>query len=267
MATGRTLLKYGRFYVDGYDLSGYTRSLGPLSCEFAEGQDNPINSELVGAWLGQATINPGTFNGIADNTATVGLHALMGTAGGARDVIWAQGIRAEPAIGDLAFMGQFRQDSYQLTPGETPVAATIKFSPTSPNTGVIIPNPWGMFLHINTASTTANTGNGTQEHHSSTTAGGYMAYQILTAVGSGKIQATVKVQDGAAAGTTTNDIVSTGVLDLGSGGVFSGPVHGIVTTASNATINKFLRWQVVFGTGGDACTSITFVLAFARHFV
>jgi len=59
MTTGRTVLKYTRVYVSGYDLSGYARNIGPLDTMFAEGNDDPLNAAIVGAWLGQATISPG----------------------------------------------------------------------------------------------------------------------------------------------------------------------------------------------------------------
>jgi hypothetical protein len=93
-----------------------------------------------------------------------------------------------------------------------------------------------------------------------------MAYQVLSASGSGLIQCTFKVQDGATANACNNDIVTTGVLNLGDGaGTFSNAARGIVAMSPTASVNKYLRWQIVLGAGGNACTSVTFVLSFSRR--
>jgi hypothetical protein len=267
MATGRTVNKFTRVYVDGQDLSGYARTIGPLSMSFSEGPDDPMSATIVGTWLGQPTVNPGTMNILFANGPT-DWHTVFKTPGGQHDLLVAMGIQAAPAVGDPVFMGQFRQDDYLLTPADTPVAGTLKFSPTS-GTGATTTyvNPWGVLVHLaNVSETTANTSDGFLNAGAATANGGYMAYQIQYAAGSGLIQATIKVQDGATAATCTHDVLTTGVMNLGSGGTFSGTRSGIVELVKTGAVDKFLRWQVVFGTAGDACSSIMFVLGFSRTY-
>jgi hypothetical protein len=266
MASGRTVNKFTRVYVNGNDLSGYARTVGPLSVSFAEGPDDPMNAEVVGTWLGQPTVNPGTINALFTNGPD--WHSIFTYPpylGAQHDLLVALGIQAAPTFGDPVFMGEFRQDDYLTTPADTPVAVTIKFSPSS-GTGATSTyvNPWGVLVHPNATENAVNTADGFLNSAAATSDGGYMAYQIGAAAGSGLIQATIKVCDGATAATCTHDLLSTGVLNLGSGGVFSGNVGGIVGLTKTAAVDKYLRWQVVFGAGGNACTSITFVLGFSR---
>jgi hypothetical protein len=92
-----------------------------------------------------------------------------------------------------------------------------------------------------------------------------MMYHVTTSAGSGGIHVTLKVQD-----SDTNvdgdfdDLLSTGVIDTGAVGA-SVPCSGVVALAPTATVRQFVRWQIVMGTGGDECTSATFVLGFARN--
>jgi hypothetical protein len=147
MATGRTINKYSRVYVDGYDLSGYVRSIGPLSCTFQEGVDDPLSANIVGTWLGQATISPGTINSMFDNTATIGMHARIGNPPAKRAVMVPIGIQGIPAQGDPVFCGQFQQDDYILDPAATPSALTIKFSPSAADSASLAyADPWGILL-------------------------------------------------------------------------------------------------------------------------
>jgi hypothetical protein len=263
MTTGRTINKYSRVYVDGYDLSCYTRTIGPLTWSFMEGIDDPLCQDKTGVVLGQATISPGTLNGLLDNTATVGIHALANTPPYERDVIVAIGMQAVPAIGDPAFVGQFRQDDYITGPGDTPNIVTIKFGPTSGTaTTKIYDKPWGTLLHVNTAAAStdgANTAVGVDQQAASSS-GGYMIYEVLTAVGTGDITATIKVQD---ADTNVDgsfgDLLSSGEINCGAAGV-AVPTSGVVALSELATVKQFVRWQIAFNTA----TSVTFVLAFVR---
>jgi hypothetical protein len=252
--------------VGGYDLSGHARKIGPLSCIFQEGADDPLNASIIGTWLGQAAISPGTLNGIFDTTALTGIHALLGTPGTQRNVLVAQGIRAVPAIGDPTFCGQFQQDDYIVGPGETPVIATIKFSPTSgvdmgATTSLKNYNqPWGILLHTNVAATAAYTGTGINNGDDSHL-GGYMMYQVTTAAGAGYMTATIKVQDSTEeVNGSYGDLLSSGVINCGTGGDTAVPISGVVALAATATVKQFVRWQILLGTA----TSVTFVLSFVR---
>jgi hypothetical protein len=262
MTLGRTMLRFGRIYINGRDLSGYTRSYGPLATVFEEGMDDAITKNVKGAMLGSANISMGTLNGLFDNTATIGIHAVLGTAGLQRTVMIAQGIQAAPVAGDPVFAGQFQQLGYSGKPDDNPVTASVPFG----NTSTIADNlayaqPWGTLLHANGAETGVNSANG-YGGGGQTTKGGFMVYHVLAAAGSGNITATFKTQNSATAGGAYTDLLSTGVINCGSGGVYV-PVYGIVALANPATVESYTRWQVVFGTA----TSVTFVLSFHRNYI
>ena len=48
MATGRTHPRFCRAYIDGYDMSGYSRMYGPLAQTFDEGQYLLPKRQLAG---------------------------------------------------------------------------------------------------------------------------------------------------------------------------------------------------------------------------
>ena len=254
MAYGRTLNKYSRAYADGHDLSGYARSIGPLSCTFQEGSDDPLNAAIVGTWLGQATISCGTINAIFDNTATIGVHTLMKSPPVKRAVMVPIGIQAVPAQGDPVFCGQFQQGDYMTDPGATPSALTIKFSPSAADSATLAySDPWGILLHANSYTSDLNTADGI-DCGAATTNGGYMMYQVFAASGAGHT-ADIIVEDAAVAGGPYATLVNTTTIDVGTA-----PIAGIVPLATIATVRQFIRWQVAWGTA----TNITFALAFVR---
>lgn len=263
MTTGRTVSKFQRLYVDGYDLSGYARSIGDLSCVFDTGIDDPMNAALKGSWTGQATIGCGTMNALFDNTATTGIHALMSSPSGMRNVLVAHGIQAAPANNDPAFCGQFPELDYKAAPGENPVALTIAFGGADARgVSLLYAQPFGVLLHALGAETAANTATGLDEG-AQTTKGGYMMYQVTAAAGTGNITATIKVQD---ADTNLDgsfgDLLSSGVINCGSGGV-AVPTSNVVALATNATVKRYVRFQISF----TLATSVTFALAWVRNYI
>ena len=253
MATGRTLEKWTRFYVGGYDLSGFGRSIGPLLIEQDEA-DLTAWTDTVKGYLGNhVQCNLGMLNAIFDNTATTGLHAVLGTVPNNRTVIVAKGIRAEPAAGDPAFCGEFLQSAYRLEDDGGAVVASIPFSGWPADaTSLLYAGPWGQLLHANGAETAANTGTGIDNYTGAfTTRGGYFVYQVLAGNGT----ATLSVDDSA-----------DNVAFLALSGATSGSVNcavrsaGLVALGTDATVRQYLRWQLALGTA----TTVTFVSAFVR---
>lgn len=47
MATGRTKEKYRRVYIDGYDMSGFGRTIGPLEWKYDEADLTAHMSDTV----------------------------------------------------------------------------------------------------------------------------------------------------------------------------------------------------------------------------
>jgi hypothetical protein len=194
----------------------------------------------------------GTLNGLMDNTATSGIHAVMSGINSLRDVMLPVGIQTAPANNDPVFVGQFVQLSYTADPAANPVSLSVQFSQTSAiasNKGYA--KPWGVLLHADAAATAANTATGLDQA-AATTKGGYMMYQVFSGDGT----ATIKTQH-----ATTNldgsfsDLLSSGVIDCSS------PISDVVALASTATVNRYIRWQIALGTA----STVTFALAFVRN--
>ena len=252
MATGRTINKYSRVLVDGYDMSGDARSIGPLACTFAEGVDDPLNDAITGVWPGQATISPGTLNAIFDNTTDTGIFDVLGTPSGDRDVMIPIGVQAIPAEGDPVFCGQFIQNDFIVAPEALPTTATVKFGQTiSGATHINYEIPWGTLLHENSAETSSNTAT-TGETATESTKGGWMMYQVLAGDG----DATIIVEDTSDNSNPANfaQLLTSGLIDCTS------PISGVVALANTATVKKYTRWQLTLG----SANTVTFALAFMR---
>lgn len=253
MTTGRTVLKYSRFYADGYDLSGYSRNFGPLSCTFEEGIDDPVTETVKGVLCGNAMIGIGNLNGLFDNTPTSGIHAVMKNSGVKRTVMIPIGIQAVPAIGDPVFGGQFLQKNYMSGPGNNLVSVTVPFENTHVNaSNLMYAQPWGTLLAHLLARTAANSGTGV-DGLAQTTKGGWMMYQVMDGDGT----ATLKIQDASTnADGSFADLASSGSITCDAG------VSGVVPLSNTATVKRYLRWQLALGTA----TSVTFALAFFRNY-
>lgn len=250
MATGRTILKHTRVYVNGYDLSGYSRQIGPLAQTFDETDLTTITDAVTGVLPNYAALSCGTLNGIFDNTATSGLHVVANGAGVSRNVMIPIGIRAAPAQGDPVYMGQFEQSGYSA---EVPYV-NIPFDKTSLTaTSLAYQKPWGWLLHANGAETVANTAVGIDDNGAATAFGGWLMYQVFAGDGT----ATIKVQDAA-----TNLNASFADLTGATSGVIdcSSPISGVVAIGRTATVRQFLRWQIALGTAN----TVTFALGFVR---
>jgi len=250
MTTGRTTLNNWRVYIDGYDMSGYSRSFGPLATTFDEGVDDAVSLPVKAALVSNAQVSMGTLNGLFDNTATSGLHVIMKTSGVERDVMIPAGIQAAPANNDPVFCGTFTQMGYQGEPDNNPVYASIPFSGASPNSPVLMYKPWGTLLHAKAARTAANSATGLDQLASSTK-GGWMMYQVFAGDGTAalKVQHASTNSDG-----SFSDLLSSGTISCSS------PISGAVALASGTTVNRYVRWQIALGTA----TTVTFAIAFIR---
>jgi hypothetical protein len=255
--TGRIRLRDTRVYVDGYDLSGYSRSFGPLACVFEEGVDDALTLDVKATMPGSANVTIGTLNGIFDNTATSGLHVVMEPKIGTLcDVLFGIGVGAPPVNNDPCFGGSFDLMGYYAGPQDIPITATMPFgNMSSLAANLEYAKPWGTLLHASAAATAANTAVGLDQTAQSLK-GGWMMYHIIAAAGTGDKTATIKVQD---ADTNVDgsfgDLLSSGVLNCAAG------MSGIVALATNATVERYVRWQLALGTA----TSVTFALGWFRN--
>lgn len=257
MATGRTKPKWIRVYANGRDLSGFGRTIGPLIQECDEDDMTATMADTIkGYYKGHASVSAGVYNGVFDNTATTGAHAVLGTADTLRNLIVAYGIRAAPAAGDPAFCGGFRQLSYQATTEGGATTFSADFTPwdlTASTTAYGM--GWGQLLHAYGAETAANTGTGFDcPQAAATTWGGYFIYSIYS-VNAGT--ATLSVDDSA----DNTNFLALASATSGAIAAASCPTSGIVALSQTATVRRYLRFQVALAGGATTCT---FVSAFVR---
>jgi len=158
--TGRTVQKHARIYIDGYDMSGYTRSIPSLTTSFEEVIGTALDDNIKNGLPGHATISPGTISAFLDNTAVSGMHAMMSGGTGTRTIMIPIGDRAAPVEGDPVFAGQFEQLDYMAT-GEDYVNAAIQIGNWSNVAGTLdYDKAWGTLLHEKIAETGANSSTG-----------------------------------------------------------------------------------------------------------
>jgi hypothetical protein len=253
MATGRTVQKHVRFYADGYDFSGYSRSVGPLDVTFDESPDAAFTDDGKNVLPGHCNINIGSLNGFFDNTATSGLHVVTNAAGVKRVVMIPVGIRAAPAQGDPVFCGEFEQQGYYPEIGENYLVVNIPFGGTSNRAATLrYTIPWGRMLHAKAARTAANAATGGVDNAAASALGGYFVYQVFAGDGT----ATLSVDD--SADDSTYDALSgatSGSIDC------STPTAGIIPLGLTADVRRYLRWQLALGTA----STVTFATAFVRR--
>jgi len=256
MATGRTLDKYKRVYIDGYDVSGNGRSIGPLTLEYEEADlTAPMSDAVKGYLRNHAQVSPGVFNAVFDNsTSPLGIYAIA-TTQASRNVLVAQGIRAAPAQGDPVFAGYFKNTGGQLLDDGGAVVINMSFAGwASEAASLQFANPWGVLLHANGAETAVNSAVGVDDRGASTASGGYFMWQGIAGNGT----ATVKVQHA----STNSDGSFADITGATSGSLdYSTPRAGIAVTSTALTINRYLRWQIVLGTA----STVTFLCAFMRN--
>lgn len=251
MANGRTVLKHTRVYAGGYDLSGFTRTIGPLSVDFSGQASACLGDEVQGGLPGAPVIGIGTLNGVLDPVAS-GLHALLAAPGSSQVVAVPIGIQAAPAAGDPVFCGQFYCLGYQAAGDAGLVPVSVPFGEWDVSALVNYPQAWGRMLHAKSAETGANTGTGIDDLAQSVK-GGYLLYQVFAGDGT----ATIKAQDA----STNSDGSFADLSGATSGSIdCSSPKAGIIAIGTTATVKRYLRWQVALGTAN----TVTFALAFVR---
>jgi len=214
-----------------------------------------MSDTVKGYQKGHAQVNIGTLNAVFDNTATTGLHAVLGTAGAKRLVTVCYGMRAAPVDGDECFNGQFIQGAYKVESSGA-VTATIPFQGwAADGTYLAHASPWGTLLHANAARlavTGANTAVGFDNPTGAATAKGAIFYWQVTA---GDGTATIRAQDAA----VNNDGGYADCLGLTSG-VINCAVKQYGTAYQTGAIRQFVRWQITFGTAN----TVTFLSALCR---
>lgn len=248
--SGRTVSRWARVYMDGYDVSGYARSIGALDWTFDEANLTAISDSIKGYLPAMCNISPSSINANLDNTAG-GLHETFALPG-SRIVTIALGIRATPTAGDPVYVGRFQQKDYLASEDAGAMVVNMNFDGWDAANPAVYDCPWGILAHAAGAETAVNSATGV-DGLAASAFGGYMVYQVLAGNGT----ATLKMQDAA-----TNLNASFADLSGATSGVIdcTTPKAGLIALSRTATVRQFTRWQIVLGTA----TTVTFALAFVR---
>lgn len=252
---GRTVKKWTKVYIAGYDMSGYARTIGPLKYEFDTADLTALADGVQGKLPNHPSLSVGTLKSNLDNTAS-GMHVTFSGAGVSRQLMVAIGMRTVPAQGDPVYCGQFIQGGYKAVEDSGAILVDIPFGDWDAGGLINYGQPWGVLLHANSAVTAVNSSTGV-DGGAATTKGGWMMYQIFAASLAGHT-ATIKVQDAAVNENASFEDVTdltTGEIDVGTAAT-----SGIIAIGTTATIRQYTRWQIVLGTA----TSVTFALALMR---
>jgi hypothetical protein len=256
MATGRTLTRHTRVYIDGNGtLNASATNIGPLATSWEEYETAGLDWTVKGSMLGGVTFSAGVLNTMMEDTATTGSHPHGSLGNGlAHNVMVPIGIRAAPAEGDPVFCGRFLQNDYMVTPSTSGVvAATWRFGGWDYAQSMNYGRAWGVLLAPYASRTAVNNSAGV-DGGASTSLGGWMMYQCGSITGaSGNV--VIKVQDSANNSTWADLASATVTLQYNAE-----PASGIVQLATNATVRQYLRWQIVLTT----VTEVSFALAFVR---
>jgi hypothetical protein len=257
MATGRTTPKWTRLYVDGYDLSGYGRTVGPLTWEYDFADLTAQMSDAVkGGLPNLCNISPGVFNGVMQSTTDSGVEvSRIQLPGVQRDIMVAQGIRADPATGDPVFMCKSSHSGFNIAEDGGAMTVNATFGGWDASDLINYQKPWGVLLHPKGEETIS--GQGTQiDNGAATAAGCYMQYQFF----SGDIAGTLYVYDSSDGGGGGDwAAITDGVSFLGASSI-SIPSAGISVLPVTQAVRRYITWVLTVTSG----TSLTFSAAFVR---
>lgn len=257
--SGRTTSRWARVYMDGYDMSGYARSIGALNWTFDEANLTALSDAANGYLPAQCNMAPSSINANFDTTATTGLHVIANAAGVARVMSIPIGMRAAPALGDPVYCGRYQQKDYLAAEDGGAMVVNMGFEGWDTANRIDYEIPWGNLLHPSGAETAANTAIGFDAGAASSL-GGYLVYHVLAAAGTSTMTATISIDKS----TTTNLNASFSALTGATTGSIacSTPTSGIIALPKTTAVGQFLRWQLALGTA----TSVSFVLSFVRSF-
>lgn len=245
--------KYRRLYLDGFDMSGYSSEVGQLNWEFPVSLGRALSDGVMNGIPGNAIISAGTLNAFLDND-TAGLFALAKSGIGTRNLMVGFGSNAEPVAGDPMFAWEFEESGYQQGQADGFAPVTVKLENASFASTFTHQCPWGFIVHPKGVETAVNTAIGLDDFGAATALGGLFVFHLFSSNGT----VTLKLQD--AATNTNPSFADLSGATSGSINASVTPVADIVALSRTATVRRYLRWQLVFGTA----TTATFALGFIR---
>jgi hypothetical protein len=234
---GRSLSRWVRVFVDGYNLSGYGRSIGPLAVAFDTADLTAQMSDTVKGYLfGAPSITPGTFNGVMQSTTDSGTEiSKIQTAGVSRDILVAIGDRAAPVAGNPAFVCKSTHSGFQVVEDGGAIAVNADFGEWDASDIPNYSSPWGIMLTAEYDSFDETLSGSVINTGLDTSLGGFFMYQVLPG-GSGRW--VVKVMDDPDGGSGYADVEGLTVTISDA----SVPQAGIIqTTAITTQIEPYVK--------------------------
>lgn len=240
MAKGKNkTLRWARLYVDGYNLSGDSRTIS--------GFDNMIGEVDLSGWSEtvrhfardhRLTTGINGYQAIANDTATTGAYTILNTAS-SHDVAFLFGGGAAPTVGDIAYLLKAEQLSAESAFDSSLAVIQADFKPLA---GYDY-KPIGVVLSgessISSTTTFASVNNG------AATTNGWIMQMHIVATSSGDYA--FKIED-SADGSSWGDLTS-GVFTIDGSAIASETV-----SAASGTVKQYIR-LVATRTAG-ACTPV-----------
>jgi hypothetical protein len=245
---------YTRLYVDGYDVSGYANEISELGWDFKSTPQTAFSDECYNTAAGKVTISAGVINSFLDNDAA-GLTALTKAGVGTRNILVTMGTNAVAVMGDPCFAWMFEESQYKTASGDGFLAATLNVGNASYASLLTNSKPWGIVLHAKGVETAANTAIGVDDNGAASALGGIFVYHLVSSNGT----CTLSVDD--AATNTNPSFAALSGATSGSINASVTPQHGMVALGATATVRRYLRPQIAFGTA----TTATYISAFIRN--
>jgi len=246
--------KFTRVYYDGYDISGYANDIGALDWLYDVTLGAAFSDEVMNGLNGKVSISAGTINAYLDNDTAGLLNIAKAVSDAGHSLMIGFGTASIPVAGDPMFAWKFQQSSYQSANAEGFTPATVKVSNASFEGVLTHRKPWGNILHPKGAETAVNTAVGIDDNGAASALGGIFCYQLLSSNGT----VTLSVED--AATNTNPSFAALSGATSGSIDASVTPASGMVALGVAATVRRYLRWQLAFGTA----TTASFVLGFIR---
>jgi hypothetical protein len=247
--------KYTRVYANGYDVSGTARDYGTIGTKISLPTGSAFSDEIENTpGPDKANIVCGPISAFLSPSAAIGLHELMSAGNVITDIMIVEASVAEPAVGAPAFVWKMQEAEY-LGNGEEIVGVDIAFPDAAYNTVKGYNNPFGLLVHAKGAETGANTAVGRIDNGADSALGGIFAWQLFSSNGT----VTLSIDDSA---TNANNAAFAALSGATSGSIdaTTTPKSGMVALGVTATVRRYLRWQLAFGSADTA----TFALVFIR---
>lgn len=247
MATGiNKLTRFARMYVDGYDLSGASRTFSSLDCKY-----DPVDltgwSDAIYKTMANKRIMAGIrgYQCLMDDTATSGAFTILKSPDGTSDVLVSllMGGGAAPAIGDVCYLLSSAQISAGTSFDAEAGILTADFVVNSSSNGGM---PYGVVIHP--ATSLSSTTNGSSVDNAASSANGWHAVLHVTVSSGGEWAFTIE--------HSANDV---DWATLGTFTALDGSAVGAEYQSGTGTVNQYVRFVATRTSG-----TVTPVCAFAR---